>query len=586
MHAADELCAYPGRVEFLGIDLELVRALEDTLAALPPGESARRARVAARLALELRGDPRTLDRRRALIDEARAEAAGAADPAAAVAAELAGVHALWEPGAAHERLSAADEAVRLARDAHLDDLELDARMARVDTLLGLGRLGDAEIELGIYRRLAPASDPGRRFFAASRQSTIALVRGRFEEAQTAADEVAAIAPATGRPDAALVLLTLRAGLQRQRGHPPWSDATLAEVGGYVARLPGHHFEVVLTRMLLDLGRRPEARAELARAMASLRSGRGPLWLGYLYEAAMLAAELGRDADREWLLAALDGCDADFATYTVWFAGSTHAASGALALALGRPEPALAHLDRAVSDLDAIGALPLAARARRLRAEVLRALGRDAAAVVDDKEAAETFATLRMGDFAAGGEDASGVWTLRREAEGWHLLAATEEARLPHSRGLEHLRMLLANPRHEIPVVVLEAGGGAVPGQVGLEPLDAAARAAYRTRLDRIEESLTLAEQRGDQEAALVLEAERAALVAELKGAVGLGGRVRRSPDATERARVNVTRSIRRAIERIAEVAPQTGLHLAASIRTGAVCRYEPMAGGPQRWRTG
>jgi hypothetical protein len=38
--------------------------------------------------------------------------------------------------------------------------------------------------------------------------------------------------------------------------------------------------------------------------------------------------------------------------------------------------------------------------------------------------------------------------------------------------------------------------------------------------------------------------------------------------------------IRRAIERITEVAPQTGLHLAASVRTGAVCRYEPMAGWP------
>jgi hypothetical protein len=48
--------------------------------------------------------------------------------------------------------------------------------------------------------------------------------------------------------------------------------------------------------------------------------------------------------------------------------------------------------------------------------------------------------------------------------------------------------------------------------------------------------------------------------------------------------VNVTRTLRAALDRIADSAPKAGAHLHASIRTGLACRYEPAAGGPARWR--
>ena len=78
-------------------------------------------------------------------------------------------------------------------------------------------------------------------------------------------------------------------------------------------------------------------------------------------------------------------------------------------------------------------------------------------------------------------------------------------------------------------------------------------------------------------------AERRALLAELRRAAGLGGRDRLVAPEAERARVNVTRTLRASIERIAPAAPHAAAHLRASIRTGRACRYEPAPGGPARW---
>ena len=72
------------------------------------------------------------------------------------------------------------------------------------------------------------------------------------------------------------------------------------------------------------------------------------------------------------------------------------------------------------------------------------------------------------------------------------------------------------------------------------------------------------------------------MLGELRRATGLGGRVRRISAEDERARINVTRTLRAAIERIAVAVPRDGAHLAASVRTGRACRYAPAPGGPSR----
>ena len=74
-----------------------------------------------------------------------------------------------------------------------------------------------------------------------------------------------------------------------------------------------------------------------------------------------------------------------------------------------------------------------------------------------------------------------------------------------------------------------------------------------------------------------------ALIRELERAVGLGGRDRPTGSGAERARVNVVRSLKRAIAAIGVEAPDLGAHLDVSIRTGRYCAYQPEPSAALRW---
>jgi hypothetical protein len=175
------------------------------------------------------------------------------------------------------------------------------------------------------------------------------------------------------------------------------------------------------------------------------------------------------------------------------------------------------------------------------------------------------------------------WTLRRDGADWLLTAGDEQARLRDTRGLRYLRALLAAPNHEITSLDLVAGGTGLRGNLAEPVLDSAALDAYRRRLAALGGELEAADQAGDSARAERAETERQAVLDELRRASGLGGRRRQVAAEDERARVNVTRTLRAAVDRISAAAPKAGAHLAASIRTGRACRYEPAPGGPARW---
>lgn len=71
---------------------------------------------------------------------------------------------------------------------------------------------------------------------------------------------------------------------------------------------------------------------------------------------------------------------------------------------------------------------------------------------------------------------------------------------------------------------------------------------------------------------------------ELSRAVGLGGRSRRTGAASERARVNVTKVLRRSIEKIAAENPTLGQHLATTLRRGLYCSHAPDPRLSLRWQ--
>ena len=66
-------------------------------------------------------------------------------------------------------------------------------------------------------------------------------------------------------------------------------------------------------------------------------------------------------------------------------------------------------------------------------------------------------------------------------------------------------------------------------------------------------------------------------VPDMKGLwhLRLGGRPRRTGSPTERARLNVTRTIRHAITHLSTALPELAAHLDESVATGVSCCYEP-----------
>ena len=175
------------------------------------------------------------------------------------------------------------------------------------------------------------------------------------------------------------------------------------------------------------------------------------------------------------------------------------------------------------------------------------------------------------------------WRLGRDGSDWLLEAGGERARLREARGLHFLRALLAAPGRDIAALDLVAGGAGLRASDTGPTLDAAARDAYRARLAALDTQLDTADRAGDPQLAEAARAERDAVLDELRRATGLGGRPRTMTMEAERARVNVTRTLRAAIDRIAADAPRAAAHLDASLHTGRLCRYQPAPGGPARW---
>ena len=115
-------------------------------------------------------------------------------------------------------------------------------------------------------------------------------------------------------------------------------------------------------------------------------------------------------------------------------------------------------------------------------------------------------------------------------------------------------------------------------------LDPEAKAAYRRRLEELEEDLLQAESWNDAERVARAREERDILARELAAAVGIGGRDRRAASASERARISVTRAIKGALLRIRKHSPALGRDLTATVKTGTYCSYSPDPRLPVAWR--
>ncbi len=269
------------------------------------------------------------------------------------------------------------------------------------------------------------------------------------------------------------------------------------------------------------------------------------------------------------------------------AASAAFANGTAVLAGGDPAAAQRHFEKAAQLWNEVGAPYERDRARMRVADAQAEVG-----AVPER-------VLREGLSATTRPLSSELNEFRREGDYWSVTFEGRTVHVKDLKGMHYLARLLADPGREFHVVdlVLAASGGAVPaqrsapGESGLsqpgdagEVLDARAKKAYRRRLAEIDEDIEDARAAGDGEREAQAEIERDFLLRELSRAVGISGRDRRAGSASERARVSVTRAVRKALSRIREHHPPLAEHLDRAIRTGTYCAYLPDPRAPVGWR--
>jgi len=190
----------------------------------------------------------------------------------------------------------------------------------------------------------------------------------------------------------------------------------------------------------------------------------------------------------------------------------------------------------------------------------------------------------------------------RQGDYWTILYQGQIALLKATRGLHCLACLLRHPGREFHVSQLivepaDIAGAAAAGrrELGIEMtiaqaqssgpiLDGQAKAEYRRRLQDLREGLDQAERFNDPERAARVQDELNSIAEQLAAAVGLGGRDRKTGSEAERARSAVTKRIKESINKIAEVIPALGRHLAVRIKTGYFCSYNPHPDRPIAWK--
>ncbi|SCE65651.1 ATP-binding protein [Micromonospora saelicesensis] len=179
------------------------------------------------------------------------------------------------------------------------------------------------------------------------------------------------------------------------------------------------------------------------------------------------------------------------------------------------------------------------------------------------------------------------YEFRRDGPVWQLAYDGVVVHLPDAKGLHDLHLLLSRPGSDVPAVELldpAAGPELVAARrMGADPvLDDEAKARYRRHLARLDEEIDRAAARDDDRKVSKLDAERGALLDELRAAAGLAGRSRRLGDEAERARKTVTARIRDTLRKLDDRHPALASHLRDAVSTGTTCRYLPPE--PLRWQ--
>ncbi|WP_049566983.1 ATP-binding protein [Streptomyces sp. SBT349] len=514
--------------------------------------------------------------------------------------------AIWGPGTAAERQALTEEMITLARRSRDHDLEHFASSLR---WVAMVEQGDPEYVTQLNAFLATVERVGLprfRLSAAVDRCIIAVFQGRFEDAETHWERALEIG-SQGDPHEHHEQFAASLSWQRLL-----LQGRFEELEGL--RLEGAYGEEIPRMELLHgiaAAQRGDVKA-VERHYEVARQQRYPrfveaMWLRFQAQAAALSGDPARRGHARAALApfrdqwavSMFGFDIG-GPMVLWIA--------VLDASEGRWDAAVDGFEAAAASADRLRARPWSVEARSRLVGALAGRGgpgdaeaASALLAAVEREAAElgmrhiparlAAARTRLAGGGPGQEDAGpaaatgsengngqgrGASIFRFDGAVWTLTHAGRTVHMPDAKGLRDLHELLAHPGTEIPAVrLLSPEAGAVERFGGDPVLDDEAKARYRRHLDALDAEIDRVAEAGDAGRAAELDRERAALLAELRAAAGLGGRSRRLGDEAERARKTVTARIRDALRRLDERHPELAAHLRSTVTTGAMCAYRP-----------
>ena len=616
-----------GGFEFGRVDDGLLSLLREAREALGEQDGRLLARVIGRMATELYFSDRTGERAE-LGAQAVAMARRLADPATLASTLSAQFITLWGPENAAQRLQIATDIVALGEEVRDRELILRGRVWRAVSLMELADWVSADMELAVHARLArELRDPLHLWYIPLFQASRALLEGRLRDAERFAHEAFEVGRRTQAQNAAQLYAVQLLGLRTEQGRLEEVEQSLAEFGRRYPAAPVWRAAATFAQAMLD--RSDDAR----RSFEALCAGglaeipRDAEWLATVVFLVRAGARLG-DARRTGELGELLEPYADRAVIAGRAAiclGPVARYAGMAAATAGRLDDAIGHLERALAMARRWGAEPMVAAIRLELADVLDRSGDPAAAARARelrREGLEAAQRLELGGLregrtpppvavpaAAAAAAAAAVAAeagmlgpsaFYRRGDIWTIGPPGRQIQLRDAKGLTHIARLLAAPHVEFHALDLVAGPqtrGADPsvavaegieirarGEGDAGPiLDAQAKAAYRQRVGELQEVIDEAESFNDPERAATARAELVFVARELAGAVGLGGRDRKTGSDAERARVNVTRAIRTALKRNADHDASLAHRLGTEIKTGTFCVYVPDPGDTPAW---
>ncbi|MBJ7594169.1 MAG: AAA family ATPase [Candidatus Dormibacteraeota bacterium] len=596
-------------------DRHVIPLLEAALAAVGDGDSVLRARLLARLAGALRDEP-SPEPRESLSRQAVDVARRVGDPATLAYALDGMFGALWRPDNPQERLAIASEIIGVGESAGDPESVLWGHHDRLCVFFELGDIPSVYGELSAFDRVvAELREPALSYLAAAERAALALLEGRFRDAELLISAALQVGQRSRVADA----LAAHAGqlfhLRREQGR-------LAEIEEHIVRAAREFhwyplFRCALALLHCELGQRAQARAEFEE-IANRDFAGIPLdnyWVHNMCLLSEVACLLGDDGRAETLYdLLLPYADRNAFGPPEGSVGSVSRVLGLLADVRAHSSDAERHFADGLAHNERMGARPWVAHTQYdFGMLLLKGGGQRERAIELLKSARDTCDDLSMSvlgakvatelghlGILASVAPTDGLQTpvadgrLQLEGEYWTVGYEGRVLRLRDSKGMRILARLLAQPGRPHPSLDLErigAGGddatarAVASGHAG-ELIDDEARRAYRARMVELHEAIEDAEAWGKADQAGAMREELEFITHELGRALGLGGRARVAGSTSERARLNVTRAVKSAVQRIATIDPGLAAHLEGTVHTGNVCLYSPDPRLPITWQVG